>query len=95
MTQIQNSKRVIRHYLCQMVLSPADWYLYSDTKNLRWMFWSLDIEIWDLFVIWCLWFGIYFDVVLQVTVSLMITKASDGVFHNPQLAPRTPQPATR
>jgi len=58
MTQIQNSKRVIRQHLCQMALSPAGKSLCSGTVQLRWMFWSLDIEIWDLFVIWRLWFGI-------------------------------------
>jgi len=35
MTQIQNSKRLIRQHLCQMALSPADKGLCSDTVQLR------------------------------------------------------------
>ena len=36
-------------------VSPAIRY----TVQLRWMFWPLGIEIWDLFAIWCLGFEIW------------------------------------
>ena len=79
MTQIQNSKQIIPLQSCPAVSSPADLGLRNDAIRLRWMFWSLIIEICDLFVIWCLrfgilmsyktfwcnWFRIYFDVTLN------------------------------
>jgi len=59
MTQIQNPKHLIRQNSCQIASSPVDKGLCSDAVQLRCMFWSLDIEICDLFVIWCLGFVIF------------------------------------
>ena len=72
-------KQRIRLQLCPMASSPVGQGLQNDAIQIRWMFRSLDIEIWDLFVIWCLrfgillpykaswnnWHNIYFDATLQ------------------------------
>ena len=74
---------MIRPPLCPMASSLADQGLWSNAIQLRWLFRSLNIENWDLFVIWCLrfgilsfyksflcnWFRIYFDVTLSVRLS--------------------------
>jgi hypothetical protein len=58
MTQIQKSKQMIRIMLYPTASSQADLGLQNDAIQLRGMFWTLKIEIWDLFVIWWLRFGI-------------------------------------
>ena len=41
--------------------SPAELVLLNDAMQLKGLFWTFSIEIWDLFVFWCLRFGIYFS----------------------------------
>jgi hypothetical protein len=58
MTEIQNSKLMIRRHLCEITSSMGNKGKGSDKLQLRQMFWSLNIVIWNLFEIWCLEFGI-------------------------------------
>jgi hypothetical protein len=58
MTEIQNSKLMIRRYLCEIASSMGSKGKGGDKLRLRQMFWSLNIVIRDLFVIWCLELGI-------------------------------------
>ena len=58
MTQIQNSKQIIRQPARLTASWLAEQGLRSNAIRRWWMIWLLIIEIWDLFVIWCLEFEI-------------------------------------
>jgi hypothetical protein len=45
---------------------------------------AFDIEIWNLFVIWCLLFPVYPDLGLYRTLS---SNMLQGNYHNPKLGP--------
>ena len=47
MTEIQNSKLMIRRYLCEIASSMSNKGKGSEKLQLRQMFWSLNIVIWD------------------------------------------------
>jgi len=49
MTEIQNSKLMIRRHLCEITSSMGNKGKGSDKLQLRQMFWSLNIVIWNLF----------------------------------------------
>jgi len=59
-TQIQKSKQRSRLPWHPTALAPAYRILRRGVLQFWPIFWSLDIEIWDLFIIWCLRFGILF-----------------------------------
>ena len=74
MTQIQKSKHRIRLPLRPTASSSARRILRRGALRFWRMFWSLSIEIWDLFVIWCLRFEIllYYKDLLMQPVEILL-----------------------